>query len=303
LVLLVLVFHVGCQTDNGDTESSNPTLTDFYGDYLGQAFPGEIPVRFSTGSLLATDTWWWISPPKFSPDGREMYHTRYEVGNPDVKHFYFMEITDQGQWTWPQLTFFSADSGDCHMALSMDGTRLFFLSHRTGGPFFVVNKNTSGWSEPVPLNVAVDLPVGNQFSVTRNETLYFEVNNGPADDIYVARFENGVYREPENLGPVINTGDYEEYAPYIDPDEIYLIFASNRPGGYGGNDLYISFRNSGGFWSQPRNMGSSINTEGADTLPCVSPDGLYLFFVSLRSGDQGYNPYWVDSRIIDSLRE
>jgi hypothetical protein len=50
-------------------------------------------------------------------------------------------------------------------------------------------------------------------------------------------------------------------------------------------------------------MGNTINTDGGDTLPCVSPDGLYLFFISGRAGDQGYNPYWMDSRIIDSLRQ
>lgn len=160
-----------------------------------------------------------------------------------------------------------------------------------GGPFFVLNRIGNGWSEPVPLNIAATLPVGNQFSVTRDETIYFEVNNGQADDIYRIGIQNGAYGEPENLGPGINSNDYEEYAPYLDPDEAYLIFASNRPGGFGGNDLYISFRNPDGAWTQPLNMGSPINTENGDTLPCISPDGLYFFFIedpetraSIRTG-------------------
>jgi hypothetical protein len=124
------------------------------------------------------------------------------------------------------------------------------------------------------------------------------MSNGQADDIYRSRLINGEYSEPEYLGAIINTVDYEEYAPYIDPDEAYLIFASNRPGGFGGNDLYISFQNPDGSWTQPRNMGSEINSNVGGTLPAVSPDGNYFFFITQRADDQSYNPYWVDSRII-----
>lgn len=135
IIVLVALLYVSCQTNNPDTEDTTQTLTNLFGAYLGQPPPGEMPVRFSPTILLATNISWWISPPKFSPDGREMYYTRYEVGNPDTKHFYFMEMDDNDQWTWPQLTSFSSDSGDCHMAYSMDGNKLFFYHTCRGDRF------------------------------------------------------------------------------------------------------------------------------------------------------------------------
>lgn len=299
---VLVVVCLGCHVDNTDPGNTEPNVTDLFGAYLGQEPPGAVPVRFAQGTLLSTESWWWISPPKFSPDGLEMFHTRYIVGNPDTKHVYVMERGEGDRWTSPQRVPFDGESGDCHVAFSIDGSKLFFLSHRPGGPFFVLHRLADGWSAPESLHISVTLPVGNQFSVTRDETIYFEMSNGNADDICRSRLVNGQYGGPEYLGAAINTNDYEEYAPFIEPNEAYLIFASNRPGGYGGNDLYISFRNPDGSWTEPRNMGASINSDTGDTLPVVSPDGNYFFFITARPGDRGFNPYWVDADIIDTYR-
>jgi Tol biopolymer transport system component len=306
LVIILMFLYFGCQMTNDEPEESgnnNINVTNLFGDYLGQELPGATPIRFAPSLLLATTTEWWISAPKFSPDGQEMYFTRYIVGNPDSKHIYFMQRSENDQWTSPQEVSFGSGAGDCHVAFSTDGSKLFFLSHRPDGPFFVLHRNADGWSNPLPLNLATSLPVGNQFSVTRDETIYFELSNGQADDIYRSRLINGEYGEPESLGTSINTDNYEEYAPFIDPDEAYIIFASNRPGGFGGNDLYISFKNPDGSWAPPHNMGGMINSNVGDTLPCISPDGNYFFFITARAQDQSYNPYWVNASIIEIFRD
>jgi len=106
---------------------------------------------------------------------------------------------------------------------------------------------------------------------------------------------------PENLGAVINT-DAEEWGPYVDPDEDFLIFTSNRPGGFGLHDLYISFRNADGSWSEPQNMGNTINSSNDDASPLISPDGNYLFYLTKKEGDLVLNPYWVDAQIIENFR-
>ena len=285
------------------TEPGGDQRVTLTGAYLGQEPPGLEPIRFTPDNLVPDGSWWWISPPKFSPDGRDMVFTKYVRGNPDKKHLYTMERMENDAWTIPREVPFGSDNGeDCHAAFSMDGSKLFFLSHRQDGSFFTVTKDERGWSNPLPLTIPSLSGVGNQFSVTRDEAIYFEMSSGTADDIYRSKLVDGQYSEPENLGISINTESYEEYAPFIDPDEEYLIFASNRPGGFGGNDLYISFHNADGTWTSPRNMGNPINSEAGDTIPYVSPDGNYFFFITMRTGDQGYTPYWLDSQIIDACR-
>lgn len=137
---------------------------------------------------------------------------------------------------------------------------------------------------------------------------------------------HGKYSPPENIGNhenAINT-DYHEVDPFIAPDESYLIFTSNRPGGFGDADLYICYRKPDGAWTKAINMGPSINTEAVEFCPSVTPDGKYLFFSSNRLLFQRYSNhpisydekikildspgngrgdiYWVSAKIIESLK-
>ena len=120
-------------------------------------------------------------------------------------------------------------------------------------------------------------------------------------DIYVAKKNNGKYSEPINLGSAVNS-PFSECVPYIAPDESYVIFHTNRPGGYNkGHELYISFQNSDGSWTEARNMGKAINV--SDTVvssPYVSPDGKFLFFTRRQAGVFEY--YWVSAKIIEELK-
>ncbi|TFG74501.1 MAG: hypothetical protein E4H23_11925 [Chrysiogenales bacterium] len=143
-------------------------------------------------------------------------------------------------------------------------------------------------------------------------------------DIYISRFENDQYAEPENLGSAINN-EHFDMDPFIAPDESYLIFSSSRPGGSGNNDLYISFRKPDGGWSAAVNMGSAVNSYAHEIHPFVSRDGKYLFFCSKRRiaykrhsdpplsfpdkinwlakpGNELEDIYWVDAGIIKKLK-
>jgi hypothetical protein len=109
---------------------------------------------------------------------------------------------------------------------------------------------------------------------------------------------NGIYQQPENLGNAINS-DELDYMPFIDPNEKYLIFKSNRSEGRG---LYISF-NDNGTWSHAMNMGDLINQNTYGSLwPYVTLDEEYFFFCAGLAQDVAFNPYWVRTSIIDSLR-
>lgn len=84
-------------------------------------------------------------------------------------------------------------------------------------------------------------------------------------------------------------------------DESYLIFCSTKPGGYGRDDFYISFRNEKGSWSKPVNMGEKINSPGSDNRPYITPDGKFFFFTSMKRGNRDI--YWVDAEIIAEFRK
>jgi Tol biopolymer transport system component len=93
--------------------------------------------------------------------------------------------------------------------------------------------------------------------------------------------------------------------PFVDPDERYILFTSgNEEGGYGIPDILISFRYSDDTWGEPINLGSSVNTNGFERFPSISPDGKYMFFIRAVgtdfSGNQNY--YWISTRVIDSLK-
>lgn len=104
-------------------------------------------------------------------------------------------------------------------------------------------------------------------------------------DLYSAERRGGEWTNVQNLGPVINTEHWESQ-PSLSSDGQYLYFASDRPGGQGGTDIYVSRRTATG-WTTPRNVGSVINTPMDEMSPVLSPDGFRLFFSSNGHGGAG----------------
>jgi Tol biopolymer transport system component len=103
-----------------------------------------------------------------------------------------------------------------------------------------------------------------------------------------------------DLPPVIVPPPELESDPCIAPDESYLIYCSKTLDGFGGYDLYITFRIPNGSWTEPINMGEGINSSGFDWIPFITSDGKYFFFNSDRSGNG--DVYWVDTKIIETLK-
>ena len=140
--------------------------------------------------------------------------------------------------------------------------------------------------------------------VTSNGTLYFigyaadtKSNHG----IYRAELINGEYAKPELLPRSINLPPFLNWAPFIAPDESYLLFSSNRTGSldeYG--DLYISRRQPDGSWTDPVALGEPVNSPMQEVFPGLSPDGKYLFFCRYTPGRKN-DVYWVDAASIPAL--
>ncbi|MDQ3749984.1 MAG: FG-GAP-like repeat-containing protein [Acidobacteriota bacterium] len=101
----------------------------------------------------------------------------------------------------------------------------------------------------------------------------------------------------QNLGPTFNTTS-SEVCPFIAPDNLSLFFASDRAGGTGGFDLYVSTRpNANAPWGMPVNLGTNINTTGGELCPTVLPGGLSLYFISDKPGGCGGNDIYVSQRM------
>lgn len=168
-----------------------------------------------------------------------------------------------------------------------------------------------GWSEVKSLGYLFeDIRVMRLTSSSKGTYVFDEV--GSPDGNGVIRYSqliDGKREEPRPFGREINTGKYNAH-PFIAPDESYIIWDGERENGYGEGDLYISFRQQDGSWSEAVNLGDKINTEASEASAFVTPDGKYLFFhrnmnpESWKKGDI-YNTdiFWVDAQIIEDLRQ
>lgn len=95
--------------------------------------------------------------------------------------------------------------------------------------------------------------------------------------IYLSKLEGDVWSKPQKLGSTINTKARETHAS-LSADGNSLYFTSERKGGYGGLDIYVSHRKLGGEWSDAINLGPTVNTASDERAPYIHPDGITLFY-------------------------
>jgi hypothetical protein len=112
-----------------------------------------------------------------------------------------------------------------------------------------------------------------------------------------------IFGEPKNLGPNVNS-QFEDASQTISIDELSFYLASNRPGGFGDWDLWITSRaTTMDEWEEPQNLGDIINTSSMESSPCLSMDSLTLYFCdgvwhlyNPRPGGFGKSDLWVSIR-------
>src|SRR5215831_15489824 len=102
---------------------------------------------------------------------------------------------------------------------------------------------------------------------------------------------------PLNLGATLNSPGVDA-GPAISKDGLSLYFNSDRPGGYGGQDIWVSQRAKvGAPWGTPWNLGPVINSSALEAVPSFSRDEHWMFFNSNRGGGFGQLDIWVSYRI------
>jgi len=201
--------------------------------------------------------------------------------------------------------------------LSRDGLRLYFSSNRprplpgggvtTDFDMWVSERadrrDPLGWQAPVNLGSGVNTagaelgPAPFEDHSTQTFTLYFyAIRPGTGRDLFTSTLdENGSFTAAVPISELNTTSDDEQ--PSIRRDGLELFFSSNRVGGYGGSDIWVSTRASTSDpWLAPVNLGSSINTPGLEQRPALSFDGRSLYFFSDRVGGVGATDLWVSTR-------
>jgi len=190
----------------------------------------------------------------------------------------------------PNINTPDLEDGHC---ISNDSAKFYFSSIRPEGsenPDIWVSEYSGGWQPAMNLgdSVNTELYEYDPFITRDGNKLYFDSDrlDGYGNfDIWVSEYVDGHWRPATNLSD-INTG-HHEMCPFISGDGLHLYFASDRTGGQGNMDIWVS-EYSGGHWQPPVNMGANINSIQTEYSPCLTPDSLTLYFASDRPGGYGY---------------
>jgi len=170
-------------------------------------------------------------------------------------------------------------------SFTADGETLIYTVRIRGQEDFYISQKVDGeWQEGKEMKeVNTDLNEGAQTVSADGKLIVFTACNRDEGlgscDLYFSEVKNGRWTKPENIGLPVNSNKWESQ-PSLSSDGNQLYFASNRSGGQGKNDIWMSERSSRGNWSKPVNLGKEINTENEDQSPFIHQDGETLYFMS-----------------------
>ncbi len=238
------------------------------------------------------------------------YFVNNQIENALNQYKRFAELTKgKGQWNFDYLThqvnaaknstvlqrnpvnFLQVNLGESindrfsnfNAVLSGDGKTMAFTTKRRFYQAVFISNQTSNGDWSTPKNITLDLQVDGNCSTLSlsydGAELYLFKDDNHDGNIYVSRLKNGKWTPMVKLNKNINSESYETHAS-ISSDGKYLYFTSNRKGGYGDLDIYVSERTTGDDWGVPRNLGPSINTSLNENTPFLSTDGTMLYFSS-----------------------
>lgn len=293
ITLLTLVSALSLTTvfaqENSTDDAGTPILE---GSYLGQKPPRLAPEAFAPG-IISTQGW-------------EMSG----VFTPDMKEFYFIREVDIE--TKPRQEFVVYKSQNNRWVETI-------ISPRVGEPFISPDGKTlhlgrkymeridDGWSEVKRLGghfeeePLKDVYIMRLTSSAKGTYVFDEAVETGNSVLRYSRLVNGKREKPKPLSKEINTGQHNAH-PFIAPDESYIMWDGQRNSAVRNADLFISFKQKDGSWGEAIKMGNKINTEVSEFGARVTPDGKYLFFNRSVNPPDNTDIFWVDAKVIESLR-
>jgi hypothetical protein len=247
-----------------------------------------------------------------SSDGLELYfQSRRDGGYGDWDLYVSIRETTQDPWGVPlnMGSRFNTSGFDGAPCLTADNLELYFCSERPGaleeGSYLWISKRATRydeWGEPVnfgPIILNGEVQYGNGPCLSSDGLeLYFDVWREPPAGVDLGMISrpsvSDPWGEPVNLGPIVNmNGSSDNYNAALSSDGRMLFFNSNRPGGQGGYDLWLTRRATrDDDWGQPVNVGPRVNTLATEANPSISADGRTLYYMSNISGGYGGRDMW-----------
>lgn len=243
--------------------------------------------------------------PTISPDGKTLY---FIVEGSPTHRFYKKDKVAQDVWmtesdtdgNWKQAVQLSKLFNDKnHSAIfwiSPDGRSLQVRGAYNNGKYTkrglsLMHMTDSGWSKPERVQFKDYSTMSNGAFTGATMSLngkvlilYFSDDRSYVNDLYVSRLDSvtNTYSSPVKLSGNISLDDYDEISPYIALDDYTMYFSSNRPGGQGGYDIWMTHRLDDTWtnWSDPVNLGDTINTADWEAYFTVDFANEYAYFAT-----------------------
>ena len=270
--------------------------------YSSFGIPGDTPKIFAPDFISKVNRW--EGNVNFNRSGTAIF---FNVFTDSLKTIYSSAF-DGNQWSEPLPMPQLKDQNTWEPFISWDEKQLYFVSDLPPGSpewdgriWFMEKMPDNRWSAPKHFEMAVEPKLGLWFPNTTNQgMLYFCAALKNRDsvgmgDMYRMDLKTKEIRLLREL-----CSANEDWDPFVAPDGSYIMWASDRVGGYGGTDLYISFKDANDRWKTPINLGPKINTQVYEVAPRITPDGRFLFFDRPIKGTQ--DAYWVSTDFLQELK-
>lgn len=283
---------------------------------ISQETPFVFGVPRNLGPVINTSSF--DGGPSLSADGLTLYLASARpggVGDDDL--WVSVRRTRSDPWQPPVNLGSTVNStaGDASPSISSNGLELYFDSGRPGGQgsgdIWVTTRASTAdaWSTPRNLGPIVNSASADSVPKLSADGLsLFFASSRPGGlgmrDVWLSTRPSRAepWHVPVNLGPAVNTPG-NEWCPGISPDGLTLMVNSTRPGGLGGEDLWMTTRATRSLpWAPLVHLDGSINTSGEDAKPEFSADGSTLLFMSTRPGGQGFFDIW-EVPLVKTTRE
>jgi outer membrane protein OmpA-like peptidoglycan-associated protein len=216
------------------------------------------------------------------------------IGDSLYKHPAYVEIQNVGN-------IINSPFHEYSPLLTADANMMIFTSNRSNDiekikegtnfeDIYVTERVGDSWKEPEKISEVLNHEFHDAASSLSadGKTLFLYYEEG-AGDIYISKLEEGGWTQPVPLNKNINSPHHWETSACISADGKKLFFTSNRPGGYGELDIYVSELDSKGNWGKAVNLGPTVNTTLNEDSPFIHPDGTMLYFSSDGHPSMGSN--------------
>jgi OOP family OmpA-OmpF porin len=244
--------------------------------------------------------------PLISPDALTLYfvrvsHPSNNFGKDGSNDVWYADFRPDGRWgvARKMANSVNKDKYNDLFSISPDGNTLLVRGVYINGKkenevgISMCKKTGTGWSQPNKVDIPkLDAMCKGQYLTAflsnngKSMILAFsEKKNSKEDDLYISLVDKaGKWSKPESLGSDINTGS-SETTPFLASDNNTLYFASDRKGGVGGLDIWVSKRKGRGWnsWSKPVNLGDKINSDLDDMYYTITASGEYAYMATRKN--------------------